>query len=97
MTDTEAGAPGGQKTLPPAGFAQRKARLAPPLRFASYLEIPQGRREEYGREGPYKTLHGIVRYQLKAQLKRLRPRQVPPAEAADFVQQCERRLGTMAT
>jgi transposase len=74
LTLKEAGAPPGQKTLPPAVFKQLQARLATPTGFASYLDIQQWLRDEFALEVPYKTLHGIVRYQLKAKLKRPRPR-----------------------
>jgi transposase len=73
LTAQEPGAPAGQKTLPPAVFAQRKARLAAPTGFASYVDMQQWLREEFALVVPYKTLHGIVRYQLKAKLKRPRP------------------------
>jgi transposase len=74
LTYKEAGAPGGQKTLPPAVFEQLKTRLVTPTGFASYLAVQQWLREAFGLEVPYKTLHGIVHYQLKAKLKRPRPR-----------------------
>jgi len=73
LTYQEPGAPSGQKTLPPAVFAQLQARLATPSGFASYLDIQRWLREEFALEVPYQTLHGIVRYQLKAKLKRPRP------------------------
>jgi hypothetical protein len=73
LTYKEAGAPAGQKTLPPAVFEQLKTRLATSPGFASYLEVQRWLREECGVEVPSKTLHGIVRYQLKAKLKRPRP------------------------
>ena len=60
-------------TLPPAVFEQLKIRLATPTGFASYLDVQQWLREEFGLDVPYKTLHGIVHYQLKAKLKRPRP------------------------
>ena len=69
----EPGAPAGQKTLPPAVFEQLQARLATPTGFASYLDVQRWLREEFALEVPYKTLHGIVHYQLKAKLKRPRP------------------------
>jgi transposase len=69
----EAGAPAGQKTLPLAVFAQLQARLATSSGFASYVELQQWLREEFGLEVPYPTLHGIIRYQLRAKLKRPRP------------------------
>src|ERR687886_2414428 len=73
LTYKEAGAPAGQKTLPPAVFAPLQARLATASGFASYVELQQWLREEFGLDVPYPTLHGMVRYQLKAQLKRPRP------------------------
>jgi transposase len=73
LTYKEAGAPAGQKTLPPAVFAPLQARLATASGFASYVELQQWLREEFGLDVPYPTLHGIVRYQLKAKLKRPRP------------------------
>jgi hypothetical protein len=39
LTDQEAGAPAGQKTLPPAVCAQLQTRLAPPTGFPSSLAI----------------------------------------------------------
>jgi transposase len=73
LTYKEAGAPTGQKTLPPAVFEQLKTRLATPTGFASYMELQHWLREEFALDVPYTTLHGIVRYQLKAKLKRPRP------------------------
>lgn len=73
LTYKEAGAPAGQKTLPPPVFEQLKRRLATPTGFASYLDIQRWLRAEFGLDVPYKTLHGIVHYQLKAKLKRPRP------------------------
>jgi transposase len=74
LTYKEAGAPPGQKTLPPAVFARLQAHLATSSGFASYVELQQWLREEFGLEVPYPTLHGIVRYHLHAKLKRPRPR-----------------------
>src|SRR5215470_15042243 len=56
LTYKEAGAPPGQKTLPAAVFAQLKSRLATPTGFASYLEVQQWLRDEFGLEVTYKTL-----------------------------------------
>jgi transposase len=81
LTYKEAGAPAGQKTLPPAVFEQLQARLALSSGFASYVALQQWLREEFGLKVPYPTLHGIVRYQLKAKLKRPRPshaKKTPP-------------------
>jgi transposase len=73
LTDKKAGAPRGQKTLPPAVFEQLKSRLATPTGFARYLDGQQWLRQEFGLAVPYKTLHGMVHDQLKAKLKRPRP------------------------
>jgi transposase len=73
LTYKEPGAPAGQKSLPAAVFAQLQARLATASGFASYIEVQHWLRDEFGLELPYKTLHGIVHYQLKAKLKRPRP------------------------
>jgi transposase len=73
LTYKEAGAPSGQKTLPPPVFEQLKRRLATSTGFASYLDVQRWLRDEFALEVPYKTLHGIVHYQLKAKLKRPRP------------------------
>jgi hypothetical protein len=54
-------------------FAQLQARLATASGFTSYVELQQWLREAFGLEVPYTTLHGMVRYQLKAKLKRPRP------------------------
>jgi transposase len=74
LTYKEPGAPAGQKSLPPAVFAHLQARLQTPPGFASYLEVQHWLRDEYGIELGYKTIHGIVHYQLGAKLKRPRPR-----------------------
>jgi transposase len=74
LTYKEASAPAGQKTRPPAVVEQLKARLATPTGFASYLAVQRWLRAEYGLAVPYKTLHGLGHYQLKATLKRPRPR-----------------------
>jgi transposase len=73
LTYKEAGAPASQKTLPPAVCEQLKRRLATPTGFASYLDIQRWLHEAFALEVPYKTLYGIVHYQLKAKLKRPRP------------------------
>jgi transposase len=81
LTYKDAGAPAGQKTLPPAVFEQLQRHLATSPGFASYLDVQRWLREGWGVEVPYTTLHGIVRYQLKAKLKRPRPshaKKTPP-------------------
>src|SRR5919197_761760 len=59
LTYKEAGAPAGQKTLPPAVFTQLKTRLATPMGFACYIDVKRWLREEFGLDVPYKTLYGI--------------------------------------
>jgi transposase len=72
----EPGAPSGQKTLPPAILVQLQAQLATATGFASYRAIQHWLHEEFALDVPYSTLHGIVRYQLQAKLKRARPSHV---------------------
>ena len=74
LTYKEAGAPAGQQTLPPAVFEQLKTRLATSSGSASSIAFQQWRRDAFGLEVPYTTLHGIVRSQLQAKLKWPRPR-----------------------
>jgi putative transposase len=50
----EAGAPAGQKTLPPPVFEQLTTRLATPTGFASYLAVQRWLREEFALEVPYR-------------------------------------------
>ena len=73
LTTKAPGAPAGQKSLPAAVFAQLQARLTTSTGFASYLEVQRWLYDEFGLTVPYKTVHGIVHYQLKAKLKRPRP------------------------
>ena len=75
VTDKEAGAPCGQKSLPAAVCAQLQARLATASGLARYGALQQWLREEFALEVPYKTLPGIVRSQLQAKLKWPRPSQ----------------------
>jgi hypothetical protein len=55
--------------------AHLQARLATTRGFASYVELQQWLREDFGLEVPYPTLHGLVRYHLQARLTRPRPSQ----------------------
>lgn len=68
------GAPAGQRALPEPALAALKRRLQDPEGFAGYLEVQQWLEEEFGLELSYKTVHKLVRYRLKAKLKRARPR-----------------------
>ncbi len=49
-------------------FSQLKQKLNSAKGFASYKAIQQWLKMEYGLNLPYSTVHGIVRYQLKAKL-----------------------------
>lgn len=68
------GAPVGQRALPEPALAALKRRLEDPEGFGSYLEVQQWLEEAFGLELSYKTVHKLVRYRLKAKLKRPRPR-----------------------
>ena len=59
--------------LPEGVQAALKERLQVPEGFASYGAIQQWLEEEYGLAVKYKTVHRIVRYQLKGKLKVPRP------------------------
>jgi transposase len=50
-----------------------RLRLQQPEGFRSYGEIQAWLAQEYGLEIPYKTVHKIVHYKLKAKLKVARP------------------------
>ena len=67
------GRPPGQCTLPDPVFETLKARLKTEEGFSSYVEVQRWLDDDYGLTVPYKTVHQIVRYSLKAKLKRARP------------------------
>ena len=73
LTRKPIGKPAGQRTLPGPVFEALKARLGTDEGFASYVAIQHWLHDEYGLVIPYKTVHQIVRYSLKAKLKRARP------------------------
>ena len=62
-------APGKAPLLPPAVRQALRHRLAQQEGFASYKAIWQWLRDEYGLSIAYKTVHKLVRYQLRAKLK----------------------------
>lgn len=98
LTLKQPGAPAGQKSLPLMVFEQLKARLNTPKGFASYLEVQQGLRDEYGLALGYKTVHGIVHYQLHAKLKHPRPHHAKKTRQKRLtLSNSARRLGTIAT
>jgi transposase len=81
--------PAEQKTLPDEVFQAVQARLAENGFQNGYTEVQRWLKEAFELEVPYKTVHGIVRYRLKAKLKRARPSHVkktkpssPPSPAA---------------
>lgn len=81
--------PAEQKTLPDEVYQAVKARLAENGFPHGYVEVQRWLKQAFDLEVPYKTLHGIVRYRLKAKLKRARPTHVkktkptsPPSPAA---------------
>ena len=67
------GAPPGQKTLSPPVLAALEERLREDS-FAGYLEVQRWLADEYALDVPYSTVHKLVRYGLRAKLKRARPR-----------------------
>jgi transposase len=79
----EQGAPAAeQKTLPDAVYRALQARLAENGFPDGYVEAQRWLQEAFELAVPYKTVHGILRYRLKAKLKRARPSHVkktPPS------------------
>jgi transposase len=67
------GKPPGQRTLPSPVLEALQARLATDTGWAGYAEVQHWLYDEFGLKVPYKTVHKIVRYDLKAKLKRARP------------------------
>ena len=66
---TIAKAPGNAPLLPPAVRQALRHRLAQPEGFASDQAIWPWLQDEYGLSLAYKTVHKLVRYQLRAKLK----------------------------
>ena len=64
---------GKRPALPEAILDALQLRLQQPEGFRSYGEIQAWLTQEYGLEIPYKTVHKIVHYKLKAKLKVARP------------------------
>ena len=64
---------GKRPALPEAILDALQLRLQQPEGFRSYGEIQAWLTQEYGLEIPYKTVHKIVYYKLKAKLKVARP------------------------
>jgi hypothetical protein len=59
----------GQQSIPPEVMEKLKERLSKPEGFGSYKEIQRWLAETCDLELPYSTVHGIVRYELKAKPK----------------------------
>jgi transposase len=76
------GAPSGQRTLPAPVFDALQRQLEDLEGFGSYIEVQQWLKEEFGLEVPYKSVHKLVRYRLKAKLKRPRPRHAKKTSAS---------------
>lgn len=68
--------PAEQRSLPDDVYQALKARLAENGFPDGYVEAQRWIEQAFGQVIPYKTLHGIVRYRLKAKLKRARPSHV---------------------
>ncbi len=64
---------GKRPALPEAMLDALQLRLQQPEGCRSYGEIQAWLTQEYGLEIPYKTVHKIVHYKLKAKLKVARP------------------------
>lgn len=71
--------PGKKSKIDPQQMNQLKERLSQPQGFKSYGEIQEWLTQELGIELAYKSVHKVVRYQLKAKLKVPRP-QSPKAQ-----------------
>ena len=67
------GAPAEQKSLPAEVLTQLQARLNTPQGFRSYGQVQRWLQDDFNLEIPYSTLHKIIRYRLRAKLKRARP------------------------
>lgn len=68
------GRPPGQSTLPPPVVEALTRALDSETGFASYGAVQRWLHDEFGLEIPYPTVYKLVRYDLKAKLKRPRPR-----------------------
>ena len=63
----------GQRSIPFSAMGALKDRLAEPEGFGSYKDIQRWLAETCGVELCYSTVHGIVRYDLRAKPKSPRP------------------------
>ena len=81
--------PAEQKTLPDNVYQALQARLGENGFPDGYIQAQRWLEEAFGLNVSYKTVHGILRYRLKAKLKRARPSHVkktkptsPPSPSA---------------
>ncbi len=74
--------PGRKPTIPPDVLESLKQELQDREGFGSYIEVCQWLAAVHGLKVPYKTVHRVVRYGLKAKLKRPRPVSEKQADGA---------------
>lgn len=65
-----------QKSLPAPVFQALQVRLGEDGFTGGYLQVQRWLKGDFDLEIPYSTVHKIVRYRLKAKLKRARPSHV---------------------
>ena len=68
--------PAEQRALPEEAYRAVRVRLRENGFPGGYIEVQRWLGQTFGLDIPYKTLHGILRYRLKAKLKRARPSHV---------------------
>lgn len=92
------GAPSGQRSLSDEVLAPLKRRLAETTGFVSYIQLQRWLKETYDFSIKYKTLHRIIRYELKAKLKipRRSHEKKNDAEEAAFREELPDRLKTLS-
>lgn len=93
------GAPPGQRSLSEEVLIALKKRLAEITGFFSYVQIQRWLKEIYDFSIKYKTLHRIIRYELKAKLKipRRSHNKKNDAEEAAFREGLPDKLKTLAS
>ncbi|MGD1858176.1 MAG: hypothetical protein ACFB2W_28400 [Leptolyngbyaceae cyanobacterium] len=74
--------PGRKRTIPPDILDSLQQELQEREGFSSYIEVCQWLAAVHGLQVPYKTVHRVVRYELKATLKRPRPMSEKQVEGA---------------
>jgi transposase len=92
------GAPSGQRSLPERILSSLLECLASSSGFGSYVELQRWLKETHNLSIKYKTLHRIVRYELKAKLKvpRRSHEKKNDAEEAAFRVELPDKLKTLA-